>query len=38
MIAHAGLLSHRMGLDTPFEKSTTTQRFRTDAPLVTWRT
>ncbi|PWN90078.1 O-sialoglyco protein endopeptidase [Acaromyces ingoldii] len=37
MIAHAGLLAHRMGLDTPLEKTTTTQRFRTDAPLVTWR-
>lgn len=35
MIAHAGLLAHRMGLDTPLEKTTTTQRFRTDAPLVT---
>ncbi|PWN95501.1 peptidase M22, glycoprotease [Tilletiopsis washingtonensis] len=37
MIAHAGLLAHRMGIETPLEKSTTTQRFRTDAPHVTWR-
>jgi tRNA A37 threonylcarbamoyltransferase TsaD len=35
MIAHAGLLAHRMGIETPLEKSTTTQRFRTDAPHVT---
>ncbi|EPQ30754.1 uncharacterized protein PFL1_01655 [Pseudozyma flocculosa PF-1] len=37
MIAHAGLLSHRMGLETTLEKSTVTQRFRTDAPLISWR-
>lgn len=35
MIAHAGLLSHRMGLDTGLEKSTVTQRFRTDTPDIT---
>lgn len=34
MIAHAGLLSHRMGIDTSLEKSTVTQRFRTDTPDV----
>ncbi len=37
MIAHAGLLAHRMGQVTELEKSTTTQRFRTDAPLISWR-
>ena len=37
MIAHAGLLAHRMGQETALEKSTTTQRFRTDAPLISWR-
>ncbi|KIS69805.1 putative O-sialo-glycoprotein-endopeptidase A1 [Mycosarcoma maydis] len=37
MIAHAGLLSHRMGLDTSLDKSTVTQRFRTDTPNITWR-
>lgn len=37
MIAHAGLLSYRMGQQTDFERSTTTQRFRTDTPLVSWR-
>lgn len=26
MIAHAGLLSYRMGFETPIEKSTCTQR------------
>lgn len=35
MIAHAGLLSHRMGLNTSMEKSTVTQRFRTDTPNIT---
>ena len=35
MIAHAGLLSHRMGLETSLAKSTVTQRFRTDAPDIT---
>lgn len=34
MIAHAGLLARRMGQETVLEKSTTTQRFRTDAPLI----
>ncbi|CAO1634040.1 unnamed protein product [Parajaminaea phylloscopi] len=37
MIAHAGLLSFRMGNTIPLEKSTVTQRFRTDAPLISWR-
>lgn len=37
MIAHAGLLAHRMGQETVFERSTTTQRFRTDAPLISVR-
>lgn len=37
MIAHAGLLSFRMGHTIPLEKSTVTQRFRTDAPLINWR-
>ncbi|CAO1632046.1 unnamed protein product [Jaminaea pallidilutea] len=37
MIAHAGLLSFRMGHTIPLEKSTVAQRFRTDAPLVSWR-
>ncbi|KAK0554205.1 putative tRNA threonylcarbamoyladenosine biosynthesis protein kae1 [Tilletia horrida] len=38
MIAHAGLLAFRAGQTTPLDKSTTTQRFRTDTPLITWRT
>ncbi|KAH8916229.1 peptidase M22, glycoprotease [Atractiella rhizophila] len=37
MIAHAGLLSWRMGFETELEKSTCTQRFRTDQVLVDWR-
>lgn len=37
MIAHAGLLAYRMGQRTPLEKSTTTQRYRTDTPLIEWR-
>ncbi|KAK4056582.1 putative tRNA threonylcarbamoyladenosine biosynthesis protein kae1 [Microbotryomycetes sp. JL221] len=37
MIAHAGLLSHRMGFETPFDETTCTQRFRTDEVLVNWR-
>ncbi|KAL7008509.1 putative tRNA threonylcarbamoyladenosine biosynthesis protein kae1 [Cystobasidiomycetes sp. EMM_F5] len=37
MIAHAGLLSHRMGFETKLERSTYTQRFRTDEVLVSWR-
>ncbi|GAA5918511.1 hypothetical protein JCM6882_001361 [Rhodosporidiobolus microsporus] len=37
MIAHAGLLSYRMGYQTPLEKTSCTQRFRTDEVLVNWR-
>ncbi|KAJ6519946.1 glycoprotease family-domain-containing protein [Mycena sanguinolenta] len=37
MIAQAGLLSFRMGFETPLAKSTTTQRFRTDEVHVSWR-
>ncbi|KIK29128.1 hypothetical protein PISMIDRAFT_672531 [Pisolithus microcarpus 441] len=37
MIAHAGLLSYRTGYHTPLEKSTCTQRFRTDEVHVAWR-
>ncbi|KAM0788756.1 putative tRNA threonylcarbamoyladenosine biosynthesis protein kae1 [Microbotryomycetes sp. NB124-2] len=37
MIAHAGLLAHRMGFETPFEETTCTQRFRTDEVLINWR-
>ncbi|KAN0065443.1 putative tRNA threonylcarbamoyladenosine biosynthesis protein kae1 [Thecaphora frezii] len=37
MIAHAGLLSYRMGFETSLEKSTVTQRFRTDTPFISWR-
>ncbi|KAJ7837487.1 glycoprotease family-domain-containing protein [Mycena olivaceomarginata] len=37
MIAQAGLLSFRMGFETPLSKSTTTQRFRTDEVHVSWR-
>jgi len=37
MIAHVGLLAYRAGQTTPLDKSTTTQRFRTDTPLITWR-
>lgn len=37
MIAQAGLLSYRMGFQTPLTKSTTTQRFRTDEVHVAWR-
>ncbi|KAG7527403.1 hypothetical protein FFLO_06966 [Filobasidium floriforme] len=37
MIAQAGLLAYRMGQRTPIEKSTVTQRYRTDAVHVTWR-
>ncbi|GAA5854674.1 hypothetical protein JCM8547_004932 [Rhodosporidiobolus lusitaniae] len=37
MIAHAGLLSFRMGFETPLEKTTVTQRFRTDEVLINWR-
>ncbi|OAA64612.1 O-sialoglycoprotein endopeptidase [Niveomyces insectorum RCEF 264] len=37
MIAHAGLLAHETGFETPLAASTCTQRFRTDEVLVTWR-
>ncbi|KAH8100597.1 peptidase M22 glycoprotease [Cristinia sonorae] len=37
MIAQAGLLSYRMGFQTPITKSTCTQRFRTDEVRVAWR-
>lgn len=37
MIAQAGLLAFRMGQTTPIENSTVTQRYRTDAPIITWR-
>jgi len=37
MIAQAGLLSYRMGFQTPLAKSTCTQRFRTDEVHVSWR-
>ena len=37
MIAHAGLLAFRMGQTVPLEKSTTTQRYRTDTPHISWR-
>ncbi|KAJ7110088.1 O-sialoglycoprotein endopeptidase [Mycena epipterygia] len=37
MIAQAGLLSFRMGFETPLLKSTCTQRFRTDEVHVSWR-
>ena len=37
MIAHAGLLAHKMGFETQLEDSTFTQRFRTDEVLVNWR-
>ncbi|KAI0757155.1 peptidase M22 glycoprotease [Daedaleopsis nitida] len=37
MIAQAGLLSFRMGFETPLAKSTCTQRFRTDQVHVAWR-
>ncbi|BGP23837.1 O-sialoglycoprotein endopeptidase [Rhodotorula toruloides] len=37
MIAHAGLLSYRMGYETPLEETSCTQRFRTDEVLVNWR-
>ncbi|WAQ82813.1 hypothetical protein PtA15_3A177 [Puccinia triticina] len=37
MIAHTGLLQFRMGFTTPIEKSSCTQRFRTDEVLVDWR-
>lgn len=37
MIAHAGLLAHESGFETPLQDSSCTQRFRTDEVLVTWR-
>ncbi|BGO98534.1 tRNA N6-adenosine threonylcarbamoyltransferase [Rhodotorula toruloides] len=37
MIAHAGLLSYRMGYETPLEETSCTQRFRTDEVLINWR-
>lgn len=37
MIAHAGLLAYETGFRTPLEKSTCTQRFRTDEVSVKWR-
>ncbi|KAI8093307.1 Gcp-like domain-containing protein [Halteromyces radiatus] len=37
MIAHAGLLAYRTGFTTPLEKSTCTQRFRTDEVYIAWR-
>ncbi|BGP39066.1 putative tRNA threonylcarbamoyladenosine biosynthesis protein kae1 [Rhodotorula kratochvilovae] len=37
MIAHAGLLSYRMGYETPLEETACTQRFRTDEVLIDWR-
>ncbi|PWN27051.1 putative KAE1-putative O-sialo-glyco protein-endopeptidase A1 [Jaminaea rosea] len=37
MIAHAGLLAFRMGHTVELERSTVTQRFRTDAPKIDWR-
>lgn len=37
MIAQAGLLAWRQGFKTAFEDSTTTQRYRTDEPLIDWR-
>ncbi|BGP07154.1 tRNA N6-adenosine threonylcarbamoyltransferase [Rhodotorula toruloides] len=37
MIAHAGLLSYRMGYEMPLEKTSCTQRFRTDEVLISWR-
>jgi len=37
MIAHAGLLAYKMGYKTEMDKSTCTQRFRTDEVLINWR-
>ncbi|KAI8338444.1 Gcp-like domain-containing protein [Chlamydoabsidia padenii] len=37
MIAHAGLLAYQTGFTTPLEKSTCTQRFRTDEVYIAWR-
>ncbi|CAO3689869.1 unnamed protein product [Umbelopsis ramanniana] len=37
MIAQAGLLAYSTGYETPLEKTTCTQRFRTDEVYVAWR-
>jgi N6-L-threonylcarbamoyladenine synthase len=37
MIAQAGMLAYGTGFRTPLEKSTCTQRFRTDEVFVKWR-
>ncbi|QIW99483.1 hypothetical protein AMS68_005001 [Peltaster fructicola] len=37
MIAQAGLLAWRQGFRTALGDSTTTQRYRTDEPLINWR-
>lgn len=37
MIAYTGLLAFQKGEETPLEKSTCTQRFRTDDVWATWR-
>lgn len=34
MIAHAGLLSYRMGYETPLAKTTVTQRYVSPFPLL----
>lgn len=38
MIAHAGLLAYETGVRTKSEDSTCTQRYRTDEPVIGWRT
>ncbi|KHJ78290.1 hypothetical protein OESDEN_22090 [Oesophagostomum dentatum] len=38
MIAQAGYLMHKAGLKCELEKSTITQRYRTDQVNVCWRT
>lgn len=37
MIAHAGLLAYKTGVQTSLEESTCTQRFRTDEVHIKWR-
>jgi N6-L-threonylcarbamoyladenine synthase len=37
MIAQAGIFSHQMGLETPLSQASCTQRFRTDAMDIVWR-
>lgn len=37
MIAHVGLLMYKSGIETPFEETTCTQRYRTDEVTITWR-